>query len=74
MWDRATRNTELSLREAVSIDASVPVEVSPGVYEVKVAVTNNTGHRVPSGYPDGRRMWVYLNVIDGAGQLRVRVR
>jgi hypothetical protein len=67
MWDRTTRNTELSLREAVSVDASIPVEVSSGVYEVKVAVTNNTGHRVPSGYPDGRRMWVYLNVIDGLG-------
>ncbi len=67
MWDRATRNTQLSLREAVSIEASIPVEVSPGVYEAKVAVINNTGHRVPSGYPDGRRMWVYLNVIDGVG-------
>jgi len=67
MWDRATRNTQLSLREAVSIDASIPVEVESGVYEVKVKVTNNTGHRVPSGYPDGRRLWVHLNVVDRLG-------
>lgn len=66
-WDRATRNSQLSLREAVSVDASEPVEVSPGVYEVRVAITNNTGHRVPSGYPDGRRMWAYLNVVDPLG-------
>jgi len=67
MWNRTTRNTQLSLREAVSIDISEPQEVSPGVYEVEATVTNNTGHRVPSGYPDGRRMWVSLDVVNPLG-------
>jgi len=67
MWNRTERNTQLSLREAVSIDVEEPAEVSPGVYEVKATVTNNTGHRVPSGYPDGRRMWVALDVINPLG-------
>ncbi len=33
---------------------------------MKVKVTNNTGHRIPSGYPDGRRMWIGVAVKNGA--------
>ena len=67
-WDRATRNTEVSMREAVTVDVlQAPVEVSPGKFEAKLKVTNRTGHRVPSGYPDGRRLWVHFNATDALG-------
>lgn len=26
--------------------------------QIQVAVTNNTGHKLPTGYPEGRRMWI----------------
>ena len=32
--------------------------------EVKVKVTNLTGHKLPTGYPEGRRMWINLQVKD----------
>jgi hypothetical protein len=33
-----------------------------------VRIYNQTGHKLPSGYPEGRRIWVNLKVYDAAGQ------
>ena len=74
MWDRAKHNTEITLRDALSLTiAQAPTEVVglPGVYEMKVKVTNNSGHRVPTGYPDGRRIWIAVNVQDSATGAKV---
>ena len=30
-----------------------------------VRVVNLTGHKLPTGYPEGRRMWVNVKVWDG---------
>ena len=32
-------------------------------------VTNLAGHRIPSGYPDGRRFWLNVEVEDAIGSL-----
>ncbi len=32
---------------------------------VEVKVTNLTGHKLPTGYPEGRRMWLNVAVRDG---------
>jgi hypothetical protein len=34
-----------------------------------VQVTNQTGHKLPTGYPEGRRMWINLRAHDGEGNL-----
>ncbi|NNE44925.1 MAG: hypothetical protein HKN12_12020, partial [Gemmatimonadetes bacterium] len=34
---------------------------------VRVRVTNRTGHKLPTGYPEGRRMWLHVKVEDGIG-------
>lgn len=70
MWERTRRNTEISLRDAVDLAITQPptlVDTVSGTWEVKVRVTNNSGHRIPSGYPDGRRLWIGLKVTDAAG-------
>jgi Fibronectin type III domain len=68
MWARTKRNTELSLKDAVTVQITEgPILDSGNVYRVKVKVTNNTGHRIPSGYPDGRRFWIALDVKNGGG-------
>lgn len=69
MWDRARRNTEIALLDAVDVQiASAPTyDAATGKWSVQVKVTNNTGHRIPSGYPDGRRLWLGLEVTDETG-------
>ena len=32
-----------------------------------VRVTNLTGHKLPTGYPEGRRMWLEVAVVDAGG-------
>jgi hypothetical protein len=42
--------------------------VTPDSAGVLVRVTNETGHRLPSGYPEGRRMWLHVEALDPGGQ------
>ncbi len=36
---------------------------------ISVKVTNLTGHKLPTGYPEARRMWLAIEVRDGNGTL-----
>jgi len=40
--------------------------------EVEVEVTNLSGHKLPTGYSEGRRMWIELEVRDAGGALVYR--
>lgn len=33
-------------------------------FEASVEIINETGHKLPSGYPEGRRMWINLKCFD----------
>ncbi|MFQ5491108.1 MAG: multiheme c-type cytochrome [Phycisphaerae bacterium] len=35
---------------------------------VDVQVTNETGHKLPTGFPEGRRVWLNVRFLDAAGQ------
>lgn len=39
--------------------------------ELKVRLVNLAGHKVPTGFPDGRRMWVNVQYFDGNDVLAV---
>jgi hypothetical protein len=41
-----------------------PGATSAGSLKVQATVTNLTGHKLPTGYGEGRRMWLNLRVLD----------
>ena len=49
--------------------AAVDVVLGPGngFITATVTVTNRSGHKLPTGYPEGRRMWVNLLAYDTEG-------
>jgi hypothetical protein len=49
------------LQRAATLSASG----SGGVLTVRV--TNQTAHKLPSGYPEGRRIWIHVKLFDNAG-------
>lgn len=55
-----------------SLAAAATVEIRDVSLEGDVAgatvrVTNKTGHKLPTGYPEGRRMWLEITVLDADG-------
>ncbi len=55
--------TAAFLRTAASLELSFP---SAG--KGRLRITNLTGHKLPTGYPEGRRMWINLRFLDEAGK------
>ncbi len=47
------------------IDAAATVDLREGLDEVSVTVTNLTGHKLPTGYAEGRQMWLELTAWYG---------
>jgi len=50
------------LGTAAEIEITAPQEVRRGeTFQIEVKVTNLSGHKLPTGYPDGRRVFISLN-------------
>jgi Cep192 domain 4 len=49
------------LQKAATLEAGYP---EPGI--LRVRVTNETGHKLPSGYPEGRRIWINVKFLDSS--------
>jgi hypothetical protein len=45
------------------------LEVTPEDFGATVRVTNQTGHKLPSGYPEGRRIWLNVKGFNAADSL-----
>lgn len=57
-----TRATYM-LENAASLEYDDPIFESDSIL-LRVKVTNETGHKLPSGYPEGRRMWLNVKAYD----------
>ncbi|MEM9380192.1 MAG: hypothetical protein AAGB93_09625 [Planctomycetota bacterium] len=60
--DAIARNVEM-LRAAGEVEATVDAG------QLRVRITNMMGHKLPTGYGEGRRMWIDVRFFDGAGTL-----
>jgi len=61
--DTAIERT-VSLLQAASDMEAVQIDNA-----LAVRVTNWSGHKLPTGFPEGRRMWVQVKFLDGDGSL-----
>lgn len=52
------------LRTAAALELSFP---EPG--QGRLRITNLTGHKLPTGYPEGRRLWVNVRFLGAGGKL-----
>ena len=62
------------LYTAADVEVSIlgytaPTGGSNGAVSTRVKVTNQSGHKLPSGYSEGRRMWLNVQVRDFNGAL-----
>ncbi len=56
------------LQRSASLEVGLsPLASAPGTLLATVRVTNLAGHKLPSGYSEGRRMWLELEARDAAG-------
>ncbi|MDG2304021.1 MAG: multiheme c-type cytochrome [Candidatus Binatia bacterium] len=57
LLEGAARNVDM-LRKAASLEAGIVAG------DLVVRVTNESGHKLPTGYPEGRRMWLHVQAFD----------
>ena len=62
--DAGVTRARSMLQRAAELDVS-----STSASTLKVTVTNETGHKLPSGYPEGRRIWLNVKFFDANGDL-----
>jgi hypothetical protein len=56
-------------RATSMIQRAATLELTPEDFGVAVRVINETGHKLPSGYPEGRRVWLHVEAYDALDQL-----
>lgn len=49
------------------LNNATDLEVTQFAGEIKVRVTNHCGHKLLTGYPEGRRIWINVQFLDGVG-------
>lgn len=64
--ERSAQRARKTLRGALSIDVSGRVD--GGVLTAAVRLVNNSGHKLPSGFPS-RRLWLHVRILDASGAL-----
>jgi hypothetical protein len=67
-WSRGLLGTAAALDTTIS-SYTPPTGSVPGAMALSIKVTNLTGHKLPTGYAEGRRMWLNVQVRDANGGL-----
>ena len=67
-WARQLLGTAAAVATTIP-SYTPPTGGSAGSMTVNVKITNLSGHKLPSGYAEGRRMWLNIQVHDANGGL-----
>ncbi|MCB2155859.1 cytochrome c family protein [bacterium] len=62
--DAAVERARKLLRTAADLEVKAPVD-----NQVVIRITNKTGHKLPTGYPEGRRMWLNVRFLGTGGNV-----
>jgi hypothetical protein len=54
-------------RRLLKTAAALGLDIAAG--KAHLTITNLTGHKLPTGYPEGRRMWVNVRFLDGSSNV-----
>ena len=67
----ALDQTTLAARSMLSRAATLGLSLDDqgGQRVLSVRVTNETGHKLPTGYPEGRRLWLNVRAFDASGAI-----
>ncbi len=70
VWKEARERNEAFMKRAADIKVTAAQPVEPGEEAtVEVRVVNKSGHRLPTGFAEGRHMWIHLRVTDSQDRL-----
>jgi len=58
----------IALAESM-LERASDMELSVDGSALTVRIINQTGHKLPTGYPEGRRMWINVRFLDDQGEL-----
>jgi hypothetical protein len=61
----AAARADTMLKRSALVD--VVIEAEADSFRADVTVTNRTGHKLPTGYPEGRRMFLHIVARDAGG-------
>ncbi len=61
--DRQISQTEAFLAAASDMDLDIIED------DLRVTITNWSGHKLPTGFPEGRRMWLNVQFLDAGGSI-----
>lgn len=64
-FDLTLARIDSFLQGSASIELQLPevIDVTEGIPTLGVTVTNQTGHKLPSGYSEGRMAWLEVTVV-----------
>jgi MYXO-CTERM domain-containing protein len=73
-YDYTRAAAQANLRAAAQLEVKALPAQGPagGNVTATVRITNLAGHKLPTGYADGRRAWIEIAVVDGAGAADVQ--
>jgi hypothetical protein len=67
-FERTAENAKRMLSQAALVTLELPQRIPAGqALAFHVRVENLTGHKLPTGYPEGRRSWLEVTVRDADG-------